>query len=154
MSNSGNNAIELAMKVVEAKDAWEDSKLQRERAETDYQYSEKQLALARQEFELERRRMLPDDVHLFEMAIKADDLDVVLEEVRSVELVGEPIGRAALSGLRRLGHASIHDLVAHLRSKGFQFGADEPARKLHAALMKQPWAFKNKRTDEWEYRES
>ncbi len=155
MSNQVDEARDLALKVVDAKTAWEDARLQRERADTEYEYAEKQLALARQTFELERRRMHPDDAYQFEAYLEANDLDVVLAEVRSVEFVGEAIGQAALTSLRRLGHATIHDLAAHMTFRGFQFAKDvPPARELHGALMKQPWAFRNKNTDEWEYRES
>ena len=153
MSNQKDTATELALKVINAKDTWEDAKLQRERSNAEYEYAEKQLALARQAFDLVRRRMLPEDAMEFEAASKVGDFDLVLDEVKSVEFVGEPVGRAALSSLRRLGHATVHDLVGQMRARGFQFATDVPARELHAALIKQPWAMKNKRTDEWEYRE-
>lgn len=144
-------AGELAGKVLAAKTEWEDTKLRLEKARTEHDYAQRRLVLARQELDLQRDRTAPDD-DWYEVVTQGWAYpDEVIEELRSVELVGEPIGEASRSALRELRKATITRLVTHMRARGFQFSTDVPARELHGALVKQPWARKNTKTDEWEY---
>ena len=80
-----------------------------------------------------------------------EDPAQVLDEINSVALVGETIGDAARSTLRRLKKAPLTKLVEDMKSRGFQFSSDAPARELHGALVKQAWARKDPATDEWEF---
>lgn len=146
-------ASELATQVLKAKSAWEDTKLRLEQAKTEHEYAQKLLVLKRQELSLEMGRMAPDDDWQYEVTQGFGYPEEVLNELTSVELVGEPIGRAARSSLVRLRHATPERLAGHMVARGFQFATDVPARELHGALVKQPWAKKDKKTDEWEYRE-
>ena len=151
MSNGKSKASELAMKVMAAKSVWEDKKLQREQADTEYEYAEKLLVLARQELELQRRRVVPYEDWDLEVTQGIGYPEEVLAELESVELVGEPIGTAARTALARLSKASVEDLVTAMRRRGFQFATDAPAREIHGALLKQTWARKDSKTEKWEY---
>lgn len=149
MPRDRTKASELASKVLNAKDAWQDARLNLERTKTEYEYAEKRLILARRELDLELGRV---EDWFGEMTDGFEDPDAVLGALHSVEFVGESIGSAARSSLRQLKKVSIARLVAHMRERGFQFQTEVPARELHGALVKQAaWAKKDKKTDTWEY---
>ena len=151
MSPARTKASELALEVINAKTAWEDAKLKREQAETEYEYEMRRLVLARQRLELERSRILPVDDWEVEVTDGFGFAEELLFDLQSVELVGEPIGRAARATLLRLKHATVAKLVASMEARGFQFASDVPARELHGALVKQSWAKKNDNRGEWVY---
>lgn len=150
MPRASTKASELTSKVMRAKDAWEDAKLRFEQAKTEYEYAEKRLVLARRELGLERHRVEPGDWH-HEVTAGFGYPEEVLDALCSVELVGESIGQASRSALLQLRKATVARLVAYMRERGFQFATDVPARELHGALVKQPWAKKDRKTDKWEY---
>ena len=139
---------ELTRKVLRAKEAWEDSKLQLDEAKTEYEYAEKRLVLARRELGLERDR---EDDWFGAMHSEFEDVSDVLTALTSVAFVGEPIGQASLTSLRTLKTATMAQLVAHMQRRGFEFVTDAPARELHGALVKQSWAGKEAKTNQWLY---
>ena len=144
-------ASELAMKVLNAKSKWEDERLQKEQAIAECDYAEKVLILSRKMLELERSRLAPDDDWHREVTQGYAFEDEILDALRSVELVGELIGVAAKVALAGLSKATVEQLVMYMRRRGFQFSTDSPAREIHGALLKQPWAHKKEKTNLWYY---
>lgn len=151
MSSSRPTISDLAHKVIAAKSAWEDVKLRREEVNTEYEYAEKLLVLARQGFELESSRMSPDDDWRSEVTEGTVYPEELLAELRSIELVRKSIGEASRSALIRLNDATLAELATHMQRRGFLFATEAPAREIHGALLKQPWARKDNKTDRWEY---
>ena len=151
MSNGKSKPSELAMKVIAAKSAWEDAKLRMQQAVADYEYAEKGLVLARQMVDLEHSRIAPEDDWEREVTQGLAYPEEVLNELLSVELVGEPIGTAARTALARLGEARVEDLITDMQRRGFQFATDAPAREIHGALLKQTWVSRDTTTGRWKY---
>ena len=151
MTKLPTRASRLALKVVDAKNSWEDAGLKLEEADAEQKFAEKRLVLARQELVLERNRLSPDDDWEDAVTDGIEFSGELLAELRSVQLVGEPIGQAARSTLAQMRKASLAKLATRMRNRGFRFASDVPVRELHGALVKQPWASKDRATDEWEY---
>ena len=151
MPKTTTRASELASKVLGAKSAWEDAKLHLEQAKTEYEYAEKRLVLARQELSLEHGRTAPEVDWAREVTAGFGYEEEILDSLSSVEFVGVPIGQASRSALAYLRKATLTRLVDRMRGRGFQFATEVPAREVHGALVKQPWARKDSKKDTWEY---
>jgi hypothetical protein len=137
-------AVPLAQKVLEAKSHWEIARLRFDQAQADLEYAEKKLLLAKRELDME--------VQKYGLAWQqAFDDEETIRQLGSVAYVGDSINRAAQKALAGRGKASLIDLVGYMRAGGFIFATDAPARELHAALMKQPWARKDTKRDVWEF---
>ena len=143
------SASELAEKVFDAKAVWENAKLHREQADTEYEYAEKLLVLARRELSLALQRLGPDEDWQHEVTQGSEYPAEALAELDSVEFVGASIGEASRFTLARVRKATVNRLVTYMKGRGFQFATDVPSREVHGALLKQPWASKDSKTNEW-----
>jgi hypothetical protein len=129
----------LRNEFLTAKSEWEDAAFALHRAKARYDFAEKSLVLAREQLLINAMRTghAPDAA--------------TITELRPVEYLGKTIKQAAQQALYELQSATIDTLAEHMMQRGFQFSAEVPVRELHGALVKQPWAWRNGQTGEWEY---
>jgi len=148
MPTNSSSWLELAREVRNAKQQWQQRKLEHERAESELNYAQKALALAHERFWLMWHQHPEPEADGTASELDPEGLWQVLE---SVQFVGEPIGAACKSALRELKRATVERLVDYLAERGFQFVSEVPVREVHAALIKQWWAVKDHGPDEWVY---
>ena len=130
----------LAQAAVDAKTAWKIAKVDLEKARSDYEHAEKGVILAVKRFYIEFERHGGPEV-----------LDKeIWDEIHAVRFLGLPIGEACRWVLDAFGSATTEELVDYLAQGGFQFRTAVQAREVHAALLKQPWVKKDRKSGRWE----
>ena len=150
MADSDSTPVRLTKGVLEAGADWRSAKLKLDQAKLDYDYAEQRLVLRKRELRMEQERWEPPEWG-GELEAEFGDTTRMHDRLRALQLVGEPIGRASRSVLQRMEKATVEQLAEAMRQRSFEFSSGTPARELHGALVKQPWAKKNPKTDEWEY---
>ena len=136
------------VEVVEAKHRWESKRAELNHAKLDYEYAEKVLILARDRLKLEIDHA---GEQYTEVEQHFDHMDYE-DEIAGVEYVGLSIGDALKRGALSRQPMAMEDIIERLQLGGFKFSTPFPAREIHGALVKQPWAMKDKDTGNWRRR--
>lgn len=136
------------VEVVDAKHRWESKRVELNQAKLDYEYAEKVLILARDRLKLEIDHA---GEHYTEDERHFDQMDYE-DEIAGVEYVGLTIGDALKRGGLPRQPIAMEDVIERLQLGGFTFSTPFPAREIHGALVKQPWAMKDKDTGNWRRR--
>lgn len=132
----------LIVEFREAKEKWQDAAFELHRAKAEYDYAEKRLWLARD--------------HLIVTALRSPDPQTWVDhdlsaQIQPVACLGKTLKQAAQLALAELKSATADRLVDVMKERGFQFSGEVPVREFHGALIKQPWAWRNGESGEWEY---
>jgi hypothetical protein len=136
------NDNRLTKEFLEAKQQWQDASFDLHRARAVYDYAEKRLWLARDQLVITAMGSHdPQSIIDVELAV----------QMRPVAYLGKPIRQAAQEALFELGAATAEHIANYMKERGFQFSGVVPVREVHGALVKQPWASRNRQSGEWEY---